>query len=76
MPVTMTKDDCLGCEDDFYNDHNPMGVKECWLFKTATLIMRRRVGLWEPPPWTAEPELLPHCYHAKGVIFVQPDRER
>ncbi len=28
---------CTGCRDDFYNDHNPHGVKECWMFKQATV---------------------------------------
>lgn len=29
---------CGGCRDDFYNDHNPMGVPECWGFKTARVV--------------------------------------
>lgn len=31
------KEMCAGCEDDFYNGHNPYGVKECWAFKTAVV---------------------------------------
>ena len=31
---------CAGCEDDFYNDHNPHGVKECWHFKTAQVVTK------------------------------------
>lgn len=29
---------CSGCRDDFYNDHNDMGVKECWAFKDAKVV--------------------------------------
>ena len=28
---------CSGCRDDRYNDHSPHGVKECWMFKSATV---------------------------------------
>lgn len=33
-----TKSQCVGCRDDFYNDHNPYGVKECWGFKSARVV--------------------------------------
>ncbi len=36
--VVPTKAMCSGCRDDFYNDHNPLGVKECWMFKKATVV--------------------------------------
>lgn len=29
---------CQGCRDDFYNGHNPYGVKECWGFKSARVV--------------------------------------
>lgn len=74
--MKMTKKACVGCSDNFYNGNNPMGVQECWMFKDAKIISRRRVGVWEPPPWTSKPESLPNCYHAKGVIFVKPGQER
>lgn len=49
----MTKDEklkhCVGCRDDFYNDKNPMGVKECWGLKTAKLMTRYRIGTWTQP---------------------------
>lgn len=32
------KAQCMGCRDDFYNGHNPMGVKECWGFNTARVV--------------------------------------
>jgi hypothetical protein len=33
-----SKQMCLGCYDDFYNGKNPMGVQECWGFKTARVV--------------------------------------
>ena len=35
--IKPSKSMCAGCRDDFYNDHNPHGVKECWMFKQATV---------------------------------------
>lgn len=37
---------CAGCRDDFYNGNNPMGVKECWMLKTAKIVTRYRTGTW------------------------------
>ncbi len=49
----MSKDDklklCHGCRDDFYNDHNPLGVKQCWNLKTAKVVKRWRLGWWTQP---------------------------
>lgn len=72
----MDKKHCAGCEQNFYNGNNPYGIKECWSLKDATVILRRRVGIWEPPPWKAKPESLPNCYQQKGFIFVKPNQER
>ena len=29
---------CQDCSDDFYNGHNPMGIKECWHFRDAKVV--------------------------------------
>jgi len=29
---------CVGCGDDFYNGHNPYGIRECWHFKKAKVV--------------------------------------
>jgi len=68
----MDKKHCLGCEQDFYNGKNQLGVPECWLLRTAKLASRRRVRMDEVPPWTAKPERLPQCYRQRGYIFVEP----
>lgn len=67
---------CAGCDEDFYNGHNDLGVKECWALKDMKLILLRRVGIDEIPPWTRAPERLPKCYRQKGYVFVKPKQER
>ena len=39
---------CVGCDENFYNGNNPMGVKECWLFKSAKVMTRYWIGWWTP----------------------------
>lgn len=73
---TMAKRHCAGCRDNFYNGNNDLGVSECWLFRTAKLIRRRRVRMDEAPPWKATPETLPNCYNERGYVFVGPNQER
>ena len=64
---------CHGCEDDFYNGHNPMNVKKCWGLKTARLITRYRIGTWTVPTQSgAFTEVkAPTCYHAKGEHYYE-----
>ncbi len=69
----MDKKHCSGCRQNFYNDNNPYGIKECWLLKDAEVIERKRVGYDDRPPWKAEPEDLPSCYSQRGFVFVDPD---
>ncbi len=44
----MEKKYCVGCDDNFYNGNNPLGVKECWSFKTAKVVKRLAIGWWIP----------------------------
>ena len=39
---------CVGCDDNFYNGNNPMGIKGCWSFKTARVVMKYQIGWWTP----------------------------
>ena len=71
----MTKRDCVGCRDNFYNGNNPLGVAECWMYKDAKLIPRKEVSIDQRPPWTQEPRLLPNCYSRSRYVYVRPDRE-
>ena len=69
----MDKKNCVGCEDNFYNGNNPYGVKQCWAFKEAKIIWRKRVSVDQRPPWNQKAERLPSCYHVKRYVFVKPD---
>ena len=70
----MKKSDCLGCKQDFYNDKNPLGVKECWHFKTAKLIMRKAVHFDQTPPWNQKATLTPSCYQKTRYVYVKPEQ--
>ena len=39
---------CAGCDRNFYNGNNPLGVKECWRLKDAKLVTRYSIGWWTP----------------------------
>lgn len=45
----MNTDYCHGCDNDFYNAHNQLGVKECWYLKSAKVVERYRIGWWVAP---------------------------
>ncbi len=61
---------CEGCNDDFYNNKNPLGVEECWHLESAKLVLKRKVGLNEVPPWNSKPIKVLDCFRQKGFIFV------
>lgn len=62
---------CRGCEDDFYNGHNDLGVKQCWLRKGAKVEHRYLIPVDMPPPYKRLlPEPLPTCYKAKRHVNV------
>lgn len=64
---------CAGCEDDFYNDKNPYGVKECWSYKTAEVKPRVQIHVDQPPPYRQKPQKMLSCYRVKRCVFVSPD---
>lgn len=63
---------CAGCHDDFYNGNNALGVERCWNFTDARVILRKRVGVTQRPPWEQKAEKYPSCYHQDGYVFVKP----
>lgn len=69
----ITKNDCLGCEDDLYNDKNNLNVKECWLFSKAFMTLKKKVSVDQIPPWEQKPIRVPSCYHVKRYVFVEKD---
>lgn len=80
--MAMDKRHCLGCEDDFYNGKNPLGVAECWMLKTAQIVKRFWIGTWDTPttPGAFREAKVPNCYRQKGrhysdtvPSFVKPE---
>jgi len=39
---------CIGCDQNFYNGNNPLGIKECWHFKDAKVATRYCIGINTP----------------------------
>src|SRR5438128_47461 len=71
--MAMDKKHCAGCEDDFYNGKNPLGVKECWSLKDAEVVTRYSIGTWTEPtrPGAFREVQRPNCYHRKGEHFYK-----
>ncbi|MCK5333482.1 MAG: hypothetical protein KAJ24_03140 [Candidatus Aenigmarchaeota archaeon] len=65
-----TKEDCQGCEDNFYNGNNPYGVKECMRFKDAKIVSMRAVPVSQAPPWNQPKTKVPDCYRRKGYYYT------
>lgn len=63
---------CQGCENDFYNDKNPLGVKRCWSLEGAVLVHKRFVHVDQVPPWNQAPEATLDCHRRKRYISVHP----
>lgn len=66
---------CVGCENNFYNGNNSLGVLECWSLENAKLAMRKKVSMNQIPPWEQDPISVFSCRHETGYIFVEPDRK-
>lgn len=65
---------CSGCRNDFYNGHNPYGVKQCWSFPSAVLEKRIKVGVWERPPYSAKRATwCLNCHKPDGYVQVKPE---
>lgn len=61
---------CIGCRQNFYNGNNPIGIKECWSLATAKVVKKKKVGIWERPPWRQEPIEILSCRTEQGYVFV------
>ncbi len=40
---------CCGCDQNFYNGNNGMGIEVCWSLKRAKVVKRWRIGWWTAP---------------------------
>jgi hypothetical protein len=61
---------CVGCYENIYNGNNNVGVEECWNLKTAKLVMKKKVGIDDVPPWNHVPIKCLSCYHETGYVMV------
>ena len=63
---------CIGCRDDFYNGKNPMGIKECWMFKAARIVTRFQLSINTPMDQkSGYHKVRGHsCYHQDGYVFL------
>ncbi len=68
-----TKHLCQGCGNDYYNHHRDKG---CWLFGKAKVVERQRVGTWQHPPYSWEPETRLSCYRAEGYSMLPRTDQR
>lgn len=69
----VAKSDCSGCKDNFYNGNNGLGVKECWMFKNATMVRKMDIHVDQRPPYDAKRTTLrPSCYKANRMVRVDP----
>jgi len=71
----MTLQRCDGCYDDFYNDKNPYGVKRCWSFTSAQIVLKKEVHIDQRPPWRQKAQPFPDCYRKQRYVYVAPDQE-
>lgn len=64
---------CVGCEDNFYNGNNPMGVQRCWALKAMKIETRYQIGTWTTPDSKGAftQVKVPTCYHAKGLHYYR-----
>ncbi len=65
---------CVGCRDNFYNKNNPYNIFECWSFKDAEVVFRKKVHINNVPPWNHEPIKTLSCYSAPQFVMVNKDR--
>lgn len=72
----VTKKDCAGCRNDFYNGHNDLGVSECWSLKDAVMKLRREVHINDMPPHRQKPALRPNCYHRSQFVYYDVKAKR
>ncbi len=67
---------CTGCNENFYNGNNDLGVKECWNLEKAHIVHKKKIGINDVPPWKTQPVVrMLSCRREKGYIFVEPKQE-
>lgn len=77
----MTKKDCIGCYNNFYNGNNNLGVKECWSFdRKKKCVTKFRLSIHTPMNIKSayQKVKIPPCYHMTGFVHCNqiPDYAR
>jgi len=67
---------CVGCQQDFYNGKNDLGVKECWSLERAKIVWKKEVHIDQRPPWTQKAKRLLSCFHRARYVYVKPEQVR
>ena len=63
---------CSGCRNNFYNGNNTLGIKECWFFEKANIVLKKRVHMDQSPPWNQAPVTVLDCYRESGYVYFDP----
>jgi hypothetical protein len=66
---------CIGCENNFYNGNNDLGIQVCWSLENMTLIKRKEVHINQRPPWTQKPRMIPSCFNKKQYVYINCQEE-
>jgi hypothetical protein len=77
----VTKKDCVGCRDNFYNSFNLYGIKDCWSFdKKKKLETKYELSIHTPMNIKSAylKVKVPDCYHKQGYVLCKkiPDYAR
>lgn len=72
MTQKITKEDCAGCENDFYNCGGVNGnTKNCWSFERAEMTLGRVLSIHTlPKHYSGKFKPIPSCYNQKQY-FVE-----
>ena len=66
---------CVGCEDNFYNSNNNLGIENCWSLEGSKLCKKKEVHINDTPPWTHQPVIdTLDCFKRKQYVYVGPER--
>lgn len=59
---------CVGCNDDFYNGKNNLGIARCRSLESALLVKRWQLGWWVMPtlPGAFVEVETYHCHYEPG----------
>lgn len=71
----LQKSKCSGCENNFYNGNNVMGIQECWYLKDGYLQKRWRISVFDrmDKEENYTEVNIPRCFTQKGYVFLDTD---